>query len=598
MRRTLAAIGVSGLALFVAGACADDRPSFVEENSFVVDASADAPQCGLRCSLDGRSILQTCTGEVVETCPPDQACGAARCQEPCAAAAADKSSNGCEFFLQMPQRLKERPQSCYAAYLVNVSPQPVDLALEYKGQALDLSKAVFRTNPDGPTLTHHTGPIPPGETVVLFVADRDPNKQRSVAERFFYVGCPEGAVPAYARDIDQVFTGIGDSFQLKASAPVSAVAIFPFGSAGLSYVTSATLLLPVTSWANEHMIVTAWEQANTWKPATQIVAAEDGTEVTVVPTHDIQDGVGVVGTAAKRPVTYKLDKGQHLQFHQTESLSGSLVRSNKPTTIFAGHECANVPTDVGTCDTLHQQLPPFKQWGHEYVGVGYRPRLGNERESVAYRIVAARDGTLLDYDPVVPRGAPVELAAGEEAVFSSGTGEPFVVRTQDPEHPIYLAAYMSGGGGDFVTRRSLSSRGDPDFVNVVPAGQYMSSYSFYADPTYEDTSLVIVRAKQNGRFEDVWLECAGTIGAATGEGVGFRPIGNRGEYEFARVDLSKAGGPGDRFGDSVCRTGLQRMRSEGPFTATLWGWDLAVSYAFTGGMAQRTLVEEPLLPIR
>ncbi len=40
------------------------------------------------------------------------------------------------------------------------------------------------------------------------------------------------------------------------------------------------------------------------------------------------------------------------------------------------------------------------------------------------------------------------------------------------------------------------------------------------------------------------------------------------------------------------------MKSDGPFTATVWGWDVAASYAYPGGMAQRKLVETPLAPIR
>ena len=73
---------------------------------------------------------------------------------------------------------------------------------------------------------------------------------------------------------------------------------------------------------------------------------------------------------------------------------------------------------------------------------------------------------------------------------------------------------------------------------------------------------------------------------------------NRGDYEFVRVNLSTDGGPGQTFGDKTCQSGLQRMKSEGPFTATLWGWDFAASYAYPGGMAHRKLVETPLDPIR
>lgn len=48
---------------------------------------------------------------------------------------------------------------------------------------------------------------------------------------------------------------------------------------------------------------------------------------------------------------------------------------------------------------------------------------------------------------------------------------------------------------DFLGDQTFDGNGDPEFVNVVPTGQYLGSYSFYADPTYEETSLVIVREK-------------------------------------------------------------------------------------------------------
>ena len=117
------------------------------------------------------------------------------------------------------------------------------------------------------------------------------------------------------------------------------------------------------------------------------------------------------------PATYRLDKGQYLQLVQDEELSGSIVTSNKPTTIFGGTRMRERPVDAVACDILAQQLPAFEQWGSEYVGVGYRPRLGNEHEPVPYRIVAARDGTRLDYDPAIPPGAPVTMSAGEVVTF-------------------------------------------------------------------------------------------------------------------------------------------------------------------------------------
>ncbi len=599
MRSLKLAAGVmaAGLAVTLAtmtmGACSGERSEFDTRNeSFLNDASPDAPApgpgCGHQCSLDGRSVINTCTGETVQTCAADLACGAGVCQPPCAAAAADKSSNGCDFYFQEPRfEYTTISQSCYAAYVVNTSMQPVEVSMELEGKPLDLSRALYRAEPGSAEMTPLVGPIPPGESAILFISDKSPDTPLTPLESA-YLGCPEGVVPASYVGGTPWGTGYGVAFHLTTNAPVSLAAVFPFGGASSAY-SSATLLLPVPTWAKQHMIVNAWEMfRDGFGPGAQIFAAEDDTEVTIVPSRPIQSGKGVTGAPARVPVTYHLDKGQLLQIAQNEELTGSLVSSTKPTAIVGGHACANVPTHVTTCDVLAQQIPALEQWGHEYVGVGYAPRMGGEDELMMYRIIAARDGTRLDYDPALPAGAPVTMSAGEHVSFPAGVGEAFVVRTQDADHPIYLAAYMPGHGAAGGIWTGSDGRGDPDFVNVVPAGQYMSSYSFYADPTFADTSLVLVRAKTNGEFKDVSLECAGTL-------TDWKPVGTRGDYEFTRVILSRNYRPGDSFdGGGTCQYGLQRTKSDGPFTATIWGTAYCVSYGYTGGMALRKLVEIPL----
>lgn len=188
-------LSFAGLALLAAAAaCGKDREIFDDPNGgFKEVPDAGDPNCPFQCALDGRSVLRSCTGEVVETCSAEQACGAARCQEPCAAAADEKSSNGCEFYFQSPASHGESPDNCFATFVVNASTQSVNLTLEREGTALDLSKAIFRTNPGDATLIPHSGPIAPGESAILFVSDHDPERPLGGVD---YAACPAGVVPA------------------------------------------------------------------------------------------------------------------------------------------------------------------------------------------------------------------------------------------------------------------------------------------------------------------------------------------------------------------------------------------------------------------
>jgi hypothetical protein len=142
-----------------------------------------------------------------------------------------------------------------------------------------------------------------------------------------------------------------------------------------------------------------------------------------------------------------------------------------------------------------------------------------------------------------------------------------------------MSAHMTGctavgGPGD--------CRGDPEFVNVIPSAQYLSSYTFFTDPTYPETNLVLVRKKTEAGFRDVELDCAGKI-------MGWAPIGNSGELEYARIDLVT----GNFQGVNGCDNGLHEIHSEAPFGLTVWGWgsaatepfffSQAVSYAYPAG---------------
>jgi hypothetical protein len=274
--------------------------------------------------------------------------------------------------------------------------------------------------------------------------------------------------------------------------------------------------------------------------------------------------MGVAAATHGMPAMYTLGKGQVLQFTQANSLAGSAVLADKPIGAWGGQQSFGLEA---CCDeTGHQQIPPVKSLGSEYVLVKYRDRYDNHVESPPWRLMGAVDGTVLTWEPSVPMGAPTTLSLGQIVKFD-GAG-PYVVRSQDGQHPFYVSAHMTGGGlYDPQTadpNAMADGRGDAEFVNVVPPGEYMSQYVFFADPTYPETDLVVVRVKGSKGFADVNLDCAGAL-------TGWMPAGTSGRYEYTHIDLVR-----HNFApQGKCDNGRHQIQSKYPFGVTVWGWGSA-----------------------
>ena len=217
-----------------------------------------------------------------------------------------------------------------------------------------------------------------------------------------------------------------------------------------------------------------------------------------------------------------------------------------------------MPSTAEACDLTQQQIPPLSQWGTEYALVPFRPRTtfltgAPGRESVPWMFVGAADGTVLTYDPEQPAGAPTTLAAGEIATFI--TDARVVVKSQDTKHPFYVGLHMTGGAYGGGSPQPNTTLGDPDFVNLVPSDQFLDRYVFFADYTFPETSLAIVRRRTKAGFQPVTLECAGDL-------TDFQPLDSRGEYEFTYVQLTKGAVP-QKVGNGTCGYGRHEAHTLG-----------------------------------
>jgi hypothetical protein len=153
------------------------------------------------------------------------------------------------------------------------------------------------------------------------------------------------------------------------------------------------------------------------------------------------------------------------------------------------------------------------------------------------------------------------------------------VKSQDAEHPFYVAQIMPGCGGGTPT-------GDEEFVNVISALQYVDRYVFFTDPTYSTTNLVFVRRKTSAGFADVTVECLGTV-------TGWQDVGSSGTYQVTNADLVR-----DGVGVGSCRNGRQVASSDGSFGLVVWGLDQWASYAYpagSGAASINTVFVEPVV---
>jgi hypothetical protein len=508
--------------------------------------------CASQCSIDYRDVID-CHGNIAVKCGDGEACDPStlKCNNACDVASSNKQSIGCDYYSVL---LKQQSEGrCFAAIVSNTWKAPAKLVVDYDGVSLNPSLFAWHPKGSGPSLTYspydaNVG-IPAGDVAILFLSGTTGSANAQ---------CPKNS--AVMSGVSRAGTNKGEGFHIRTDVPVVAYQINPYGG-GAAAVTGSSLLLPTSAWDTNYIAVNAAGSTSAGKATLNIIAHQDNTTVEMLPVKAILAGTGLPAGAQGAKYTFALNAGEHAQFVQANELTGSVVKSTKPVGLFAGHECMNVPSTVSYCDHGEQMIPPVQAMGSEYVGVMYRPR---KTEPAIWRLIGAMPGTQLTWSSNV--GGPATLNAGQVVEFE--TAEPFVVKAQDSSHPFLLLTYMSGSDW----KPGMSGHGDPEVVLSVPPQQYLSRYVFFADPTYPEGNLVVVRKKNGaGQFAEVSLDCAGKL-------AGWQAIG---DYEWTRTDLIT--GAFQNVG--TCSSGRHEMTSTAPFGLWVWGWGTPLTSTFTSNVS-------------
>jgi hypothetical protein len=541
------------------------------------------------CSADLRSIIDS-SGNVVTTCPPDQGCSNGQCIDACAAAAASHGTLGCDFWIPTPITYdveSGQKQPCFAMFVANTWAKPASLNVTRGTTTYDATQ--FGHVPDAtkppaqwPAVT--TQGVPVDDVAVLYLSS-DPNAV-FVEDTSVNLACPSPTATT-ATAIDG--TGIGAAFHVTTNVPVNAYDIFPFGGA-YSHFPAAELVYPSSAWGLNYVVLATPMGTSQYQRLkfAHIVAASNGTSVTFQPTVALAGGGILNAVAANTSTTFTLNAGDYAQWETSPAsndLSGSIVLANKPVSVVAGSDFFRLqPVEEPGGESTHAQIAPAGALGFDYAVAPYATRRADlQEESISYRIVGAVTGTTLTFDPPVG-SAPAKVDQSQVADFTA-TGA-FRVRSQDKDHPFAIAQVMSTGNvlpafrTDCATiqyQNEPLTCGDEDFVPLLPTAQFLSKYVFFTDPTYSTTTLEVVRVKGSSGFQDVTIDCLGTLG-------GWQPVGTSGELEFTRPDLVRAA-----KGIGTCNNGRHVAQSTGAFGVIVYGLDTYSSYGYPAGGNAATL---------
>jgi len=541
------------------------------------------------CSADLRSIIDS-SGNVVTTCPPDQGCSNGQCIDACAAAAASHGTLGCDFWVPTPITYDVeggQKQPCFAMFVANTWAKPASLSVTRGATTYDATQ--FGHVPDStkppaqwPAVT--TQGVPIDDVAVLYLSS-DPNAV-FVEDTSVNLACPS-ATATTATEL--AGTGVGTAFHVTTNVPVTAYDIFPFGGA-FSHFPAAELVYPSSAWGLNYVVLATpvGTSASQRLKFAHIVASANGTNVTFQPVVALAGGGPLAAVASNTSTTFTLNAGEYAQWETTPAsndLSGSIVLANKPVSVVAGSEFFRLqPQDEPGGEGTHAQIAPVGALGFDYAVAPYATRRADlQEEPISYRIVGAVTGTTLAFDPPVT-GAPSKVDQSQVADFIA-TGA-FRVKSQDKDHPFAIAQVMSTGNvppafrTDCATiqyQNQLETCGDEDFVPLLPTAQFLSKYVFFTDPTYSTTTLEVVRVKGSSGFQDVTIDCLGTL-------TGWQPIGASGELEFTRPDLVRAAN-----GIGSCKNGRHVAQSTGSFGVIVYGLDTYSSYGYPAGGNAATL---------
>ena len=223
----------------------------------------------------------------------------------------------------------------------------------------------------------------------------------------------------------------------------------------------------------EYYVVSSSSYLNYVESQVLLVGCENDTNIVITPSEDVflpsdtqSSTDALVYVSKNSPHRIVLHQGQTLFFDTAPlmDLTGTHIVSNKPLTVISGHQCGNVPFNVGWCEHMTQQIPPTITWGKQFLLVPFE-----HRQSGQYaKLVISQDNTTVTTSCNGSTTKVVTLKGkGENYTFFFNSSQYCHIQANKPIIVVL-----------FATGHSLDNRGDPIMILVPPVEQYSSRYDF------------------------------------------------------------------------------------------------------------------------
>ena len=201
-----------------------------------------------------------------------------------------------------------------------------------------------------------------------------------------------------------------------------------------------------------------------YNSAILIVGTENNTILQLMVTQTVNVAVGntVTSLIPRRQYSFVINHLQTMYVRSIQDLTGTKIITNKPVSVFSGHECANVPRKVVACNHLTEQLPPTALWGKEY----YTAPLAN-KTSYTIKILAAYNSTTIN----IYCNNTVESYAINEGEFHSKTMQIKQYCAVRSNKEVLVVQFSHGGDED-------NQYGDPMMTLVPATNKYLNKFDF------------------------------------------------------------------------------------------------------------------------